>query len=129
MVVLLSALLVSLPNLRLFENKQMPTEGEQVSIRRSLLSDLQATEDDLNMEEFLIFKDDEPEFDSKLIDDDNSTGKEFAKILNNLGKFNYCYHVGVVTFRLLFQVRSMKIIKSTRTASINSVCSVKLCKL
>lgn len=86
MVVLLSALLVSLPNIRLFENKQMPTEGEQVSIRRSLLSDLQATEEDLNMEEFLIFKDDEPEFDSKLIDDDNSTGKEFAKILNNLGK-------------------------------------------
>lgn len=96
MVVLLSALLVSLPNIRLFENKQMPTEGEQVSIRRSLLSDLQATEEDLNMEEFLIFKDDEPEFDSKLIDDDNSTGKEFAKILNNLGKFHcllyiFCY--------------------------------------
>lgn len=126
MVVLLSALLVSLPNIRLFENKQMPTEGEQVSIRRSLLSDLQATEEDLNMEEFLIFKDDEPEFDSKLIDDDNSTGKEFAKILNNLGKF-YCllYIFWFVMFQYLFQVRSMKTIKSTRTASINSVCLVK----
>ncbi|XP_066158843.1 CREB-H transcription factor homolog let-607-like [Euwallacea fornicatus] len=87
MVVLLSALLVSLPNMRLLENKQMVNDGEQVSIRRSLLSDVQATEDDLNMEEFLIFKDDEPEINANYGDDvDNSTGKELSKILDSMGK-------------------------------------------
>ncbi|XP_066255244.1 CREB-H transcription factor homolog let-607-like isoform X2 [Euwallacea similis] len=87
MVVLLSALLVSLPNMRLLENKQMVNDGEQVSIRRSLLSDVQATEDDLNMEEFLIFKDDESEMDVNYGDDvDNSTGKELSKILDSMGK-------------------------------------------
>ncbi|KAL1493353.1 hypothetical protein ABEB36_011422 [Hypothenemus hampei] len=82
MVVLLSALLVSLPNMRLFENKQAANDGEQVSIRRSLLSDLQATEDDLNMEEFLIFKDDEPDLDTKFDAIDNVT----STILENSGK-------------------------------------------
>ncbi|XP_060516423.1 CREB-H transcription factor homolog let-607-like [Cylas formicarius] len=90
MVVLLSALLVSLPNMRLFENKQMSTDSEQVSIRRSLLSSQQATEDDLNMEEFLIFKDDESEVDAKfgedVLDIENSTDKEFSKILEEMGK-------------------------------------------
>lgn len=60
MVVLLSALLVSLPNMKLFESSkhsQMPSEQEQVAVRRSLLSSPQATEDNLNMEEFLVFKD------------------------------------------------------------------------
>ncbi|ENN74320.1 hypothetical protein YQE_09291, partial [Dendroctonus ponderosae] len=69
MVVLLSALLVSLPNMRLFQNKQMSTVNEQAGIRRSLLSDLQATEDDLNMEEFLVFKDDDPEYVNKFGDE------------------------------------------------------------
>lgn len=91
MVVLLSALLVSLPNMRLFENKQLSTEKEQVSIRRSLLSSPQATEEDLNMEEFLVFKDDEPSnFEAKLGEDahdiENSTDKEFSKILTEMGK-------------------------------------------
>lgn len=93
MVVLLSALLVSLPNMRLFENKQISTNNEQVSIRRSLLSDLQATEDDLNMEEFLVFKDEEPEFDAKFGDEihgiKNSTDKEFSKIMDNIGNYYF----------------------------------------
>ncbi|CAG9759823.1 unnamed protein product [Ceutorhynchus assimilis] len=90
MVFLLSALLVSLPNTRLFESKDVSIGKEQVSIRRSLLSDLQATaEDDLNMEEFLIFKDDEPELDAKFGDyvqsDDNSTEKR-SSIFNEIAK-------------------------------------------
>lgn len=90
MVVLLSALLVSIPNMRLFENKQMPVENEQVSIRRSLLSSPQTTEDDLNMEEFLVFKDEElgdleNKFAEDAVDIENSTDKEFAKMLD-IGK-------------------------------------------
>ncbi|KAJ8967281.1 hypothetical protein NQ317_001951 [Molorchus minor] len=87
MVVLLSALLVSLPNMKLFENKQMSTEQEQVAVRRSLLT----TEDDsLNMEEFLVFKDEESEFENKFNEDaldiENSTDKEFSKLLEEMGK-------------------------------------------
>ncbi|XP_056636662.1 cyclic AMP-responsive element-binding protein 3-like protein 3 [Diorhabda sublineata] len=89
MVVLLSALLVSLPNMKLFESKnssQIQNEQEQVAVRRSLLSSPQAAED-LNMEEFLIFKDEE-EFDGKLdeLDMENSTEQEITKILENVGK-------------------------------------------
>ncbi|KAG5885883.1 hypothetical protein JTB14_019145 [Gonioctena quinquepunctata] len=87
MVVLLSALLVSLPNMKLFENKQIP-EQEQVAVRRSLLSSPQATDDNLNMEEFLIFKDDE-DYEGKLVDEidaENSTDKEISKILEEMGQ-------------------------------------------
>ncbi|XP_076261989.1 uncharacterized protein LOC143197428 [Rhynchophorus ferrugineus] len=90
MVVLLSVLLVSLPNMRLFENKQMPVENEQVSIRRSLLSSPQATEEDLNMEEFLVFKDEEADMETKFTEEalviENTTENEFSKILESMGK-------------------------------------------
>ncbi|XP_028133695.1 uncharacterized protein LOC114328909 [Diabrotica virgifera virgifera] len=90
MVVLLSALLVSLPNMKLFESKnssQMPNEQEQVAVRRTLLSSQQPTEDNLNMEEFLVFKDEE-DFDGKLdeMDMDNSTEQEISKILEDMGR-------------------------------------------
>nr|XP_023015363.1 cyclic AMP-responsive element-binding protein 3-like protein 3-A isoform X1 [Leptinotarsa decemlineata] len=88
MVVLLSALLVSLPNMKLFENKQSHQDQEQISVRRSLLSSPQATDDNLNMEEFLIFKDDE-DYEGKLIDEidvENSTEKEVSKILEEMGQ-------------------------------------------
>ncbi|XP_018565756.1 cyclic AMP-responsive element-binding protein 3-like protein 1 [Anoplophora glabripennis] len=85
MVVLLSALLVTLPNMKLFENKQISTEQEQGAIRRSLLT----TEDDsLNMEEFLVFKDDDNEFENKFaeeaLDIENSTEKEYMKMLEEM---------------------------------------------
>lgn len=87
MVVLLSALLVSLPNMKMFENRQMSTEQEQVAVRRSLLT---TEEDSLNMEEFLVFKDEDSEFENKFGDDildiENSTDKEFSKILEEMGK-------------------------------------------
>ncbi|VEN58364.1 unnamed protein product [Callosobruchus maculatus] len=91
MVVLLSALLVSLPNMKLFNNKNnMSTEQEQVAVRRSLLSSPQATEDDtLNMEEFLVFKDEEDFNRAKLgeeLDIENSTDKEFSRILEEMEK-------------------------------------------
>ncbi|KAH1029856.1 hypothetical protein HUJ05_003013 [Dendroctonus ponderosae] len=96
MVVLLSALLVSLPNMRLFQNKQMSTVNEQAGIRRSLLSDLQATEDDLNMEEFLVFKDDDPEYVNKFGDEvhgvDNFT-------LDNISKF-FKFRLMALFFRI-----------------------------
>ncbi|XP_050314420.1 cyclic AMP-responsive element-binding protein 3-like protein 2 [Anthonomus grandis grandis] len=85
MVVLLSALLISLPNIRLFQNKQLSTVNEQVSIRRSLLSDLQATEEDLNMEEFLIFNNDEADLEAKIGDAiDNSSEAELSKLLDTM---------------------------------------------
>ncbi|KAJ8970042.1 hypothetical protein NQ314_001471 [Rhamnusium bicolor] len=73
--------------MKLFENKQISTEQEQVAIRRSLLT----TEDDsLNMEEFLVFKDEENEFENKFAEDaidiENSTDKEFSKILEEMGE-------------------------------------------
>lgn len=85
MVVLLSALLVTLPNMKLFENKQISTDQEQGAIRRSLLT----TEDDsLNMEEFLVFKDDDIEFENKFAEDaldiENSTEKEYMKMLEEM---------------------------------------------
>lgn len=98
MVVLLSALLVSLPNMRLFENKKMSTVNEQVSIRRSLLSDLQATEDDLNMEEFLVFKDDDPEYVNKFGGEVHGTDN-FT--LDNMSKF-FILVLMALTIGLLF---------------------------
>ncbi|KAJ8966490.1 hypothetical protein NQ314_003499 [Rhamnusium bicolor] len=73
--------------MKIFENKQISTKQEQVSIRRSLLT----TEDDsLNMEEFLVFKDEENEFENKFAEDaidiENSTDKEFSKILEKMGE-------------------------------------------
>lgn len=71
--------------MKLFENKQMSTEQEQGAIRRSLLT----TEDDaLNMEEFLVFKDDDSEFENKFaeeaLDIENSTEKEYIKMLEEM---------------------------------------------
>ncbi|CAH2004121.1 unnamed protein product [Acanthoscelides obtectus] len=91
MVVLLSALLVSLPNMKLFNDKNsLSTEQEQVAVRRSLLSSPQATEDDaVNMEEFLIFKDEDDYNRAKLaeeLDIENSTDKEFTKMIEEMEK-------------------------------------------
>ncbi|CAH0562360.1 unnamed protein product [Brassicogethes aeneus] len=90
MVVLLSALLVSLPNMRLFEKQQLSTEQEQVAIRRSLLSSPIAEDENINMEEFLLFKDEDNEFEAKfgedVIDIDNATEKEVSKFLEEMGK-------------------------------------------
>lgn len=89
MVVLLSALLVSLPNIKLFEKQQMQSaEQEQIAVRRSLLSS-PAEEENLNMEEFLVFKDDEnAEYEGKFGEDvvENVTGQEFSKIIDEMNK-------------------------------------------
>lgn len=86
MVVLLSALLVSLPNIKLFENKPMSSEVEQAAVRRSLLSSTPQTEDsNINMEEFLVFNEDKEKFD-ELFDIENSTEKEFEKIMEGIEK-------------------------------------------
>ncbi|XP_019872604.2 cyclic AMP-responsive element-binding protein 3 isoform X2 [Aethina tumida] len=90
MVVLLSALLVSLPNMRLFEKQQLSTEQEQVAIRRSLLSSQNAEDEGLNMDEFLVFKEDDAEFEGKFgedaLDIENATEKDLSKILEEVGK-------------------------------------------
>lgn len=85
MVVLLSALLISLPNMKLFEKQQMSTEQEQLAIRRNLLSSNQVTEEDgVNMEEFLIFKDDaESEIKPDEFDIENTT--QLSKLLAEMG--------------------------------------------
>ncbi|CAH1119369.1 unnamed protein product [Phaedon cochleariae] len=85
MVVLLSALLVSLPNMKLFDNKPVSNEQEQVAVRRSLLSSPTTAEDALNMEEFLVFKDEE-DYDKLVADMENSTDKEISKMLEEMGK-------------------------------------------
>ncbi|XP_045482500.1 probable basic-leucine zipper transcription factor G [Harmonia axyridis] len=77
MVVLLSALLVSLPNIRL-PQKEM-NEAEQ-GARRALLSS--QIDEDLHLDEFLVFKDD-LELPSEMADSENITEKELSKMLNN----------------------------------------------
>lgn len=89
MVVLLSALLVSLPNIKLFEKQHAQSaDQEQIAVRRSLLSS-QADDENMNMEEFLVFKDDNVEFDGKVVGEDileNATGQEFTKLINEMYK-------------------------------------------
>lgn len=89
MVVLLSALLVSLPNMNMSGNKVNDSNDEQLAIRRSLLSSTQMTNEDntLNMEEFLIFKDEEKaKFCDDLIDMENVNETEFSKLMQELEK-------------------------------------------
>ncbi|KAL3289640.1 hypothetical protein HHI36_023049 [Cryptolaemus montrouzieri] len=80
MVVLLSALLVSLPSIRL-PQKEM-TEAEQ-GARRALLSS--QVDEDLHMDEFLVFRDD-AELPSELIESENITEKELTKLLEGAEK-------------------------------------------
>ncbi|CAG9857776.1 unnamed protein product [Phyllotreta striolata] len=99
MVVLLSALLVSLPNLRLFDKGTVQNDegnnGERsVAVRRSLLSSQQTAEDGWSMEDLLVFKDEE-DFESRQdeLALDNSTDEEIAKILDELTS-NYSKNKG-----------------------------------
>ncbi|XP_044256413.1 uncharacterized protein LOC123006192 isoform X2 [Tribolium madens] len=80
MIVMLSVLLVSLPNIRLSQmNKELSTEQEQITISRSLLSTKKVEDDGLNMEEFFIFnKDDEG------VDNENNTENEFFKAVEEM---------------------------------------------
>ncbi|RZC41218.1 uncharacterized protein BDFB_001189 [Asbolus verrucosus] len=80
MIVMLSVLLVSLPNIHLSQmNKELSTEQEQVTISRSLLSTKKVEDDGLNMEEFFIFnKDDEN------VDNENNTENEFFKAIEEM---------------------------------------------
>ncbi|KAK9890389.1 hypothetical protein WA026_010482 [Henosepilachna vigintioctopunctata] len=80
MVVLLSALLVSLPNIRL-PQKEM-NEVEQ-GARRTLLSS--QVDDELHMDEFLVFKDD-TELPPELTESENITEKELTKMLEGVEK-------------------------------------------
>ncbi|XP_044765852.1 uncharacterized protein LOC123322077 [Coccinella septempunctata] len=80
MVVLLSALLVSLPNIRL-PQKEM-SEAEQ-GARRALLSS--QIDEDLHLDEFLIFKDD-IELPSEMMESENITEKELSTLLNSAEK-------------------------------------------
>lgn len=87
MVVLLSALLVSLPNMKLLGNKPSVDTEEQLAIRRSLLSSSQMTNDDntLNMEEFLVFKEEEKaKLVEEMIDTENVTDIEFSKLIEEM---------------------------------------------
>lgn len=87
MVVLLSALLVSLPNIKLLGNKANTNTEEQLAIRRTLLSSSQIINDDniLNMEEFLVFKDeDKKKFNEELVDTENVTEIEFARLIEDM---------------------------------------------
>lgn len=88
MVVLLSALLVSLPNMKLIGNKLNESNDEQVAIRRSLLSSSQLSNEDntLNMEEFLIFKDEEKVNFSDEVDSENITETEFSNVIQEMEK-------------------------------------------
>ncbi|KAF2882900.1 hypothetical protein ILUMI_23286 [Ignelater luminosus] len=74
LIVLVSALLVSLPNLRVPQNSEWKDQ-QQSTARRALLSSQQATnEDTVNMEEFLLFnRDDESELKNTMFDEDNNT--------------------------------------------------------
>ncbi|KAH0820561.1 hypothetical protein MTP99_019220 [Tenebrio molitor] len=81
MIVMLSVLLVSLPNIRLSQmsKKELSTEQEQITISRSLLSTQKVEDDGLNMEEFFIFnKDDEG------VDNENNTENEFFKAIEEM---------------------------------------------
>lgn len=80
MVVLLSALLVSLPNIRL-PQKEM-NEAEQ-GARRALLSS--QIDEDLHLDEFLVFKD-ELDLPSEMVDSENITEKELSKMLLDSGE-------------------------------------------
>ena len=80
MIVMLSVLLVSLPNIRLSQmNKELSTEQEQVTISRSLLSTKKVEDDGLNMEEFFIFNKDEDG-----VDNENNTENEFFKAIEEM---------------------------------------------
>lgn len=88
MVVLLSALLVSLPNMKLAGSKNTIDTEEQLAIRRSLLSSSKVNEDNkLNMEEFLIFNNEEKtKLGEELIDMENVTESEFSKLIEEMDK-------------------------------------------
>jgi len=77
MVVLLSALLVSLPNIRL-PQKEI-NEAEQ-GARRALLSS--QIDEDLHLDEFLVFKDD-LELPSEMVESENITEKDLSKMLGS----------------------------------------------
>lgn len=88
LIVLVSALLVSLPNLRVPQGAEWKDQ-QQVTARRALLSSQQATnEDAVNLEEFLLFnKEDESEIKNVLFDEDNNTGDfSISKLINNYDK-------------------------------------------
>ncbi|KAF5276703.1 hypothetical protein FQA39_LY06507 [Lamprigera yunnana] len=69
LIVLVSALLVSLPNLRIPQNAEWK-DNQQVTLRRALLSSQQATnEDTVNLDEFLLFNKEE----DVIFDEDNNT--------------------------------------------------------
>ncbi|XP_022900774.1 uncharacterized protein [Onthophagus taurus] len=88
MIVLFSTLLVCLPNLRLSEKQEL---GEQqlFAARRALLFNQKANnEEDVNMDEFLVFnKDDEVEIDNFVEDEsENATENDFNNFLSELTK-------------------------------------------
>lgn len=75
MVVMLSVLLVSLPNIRPSQmSKELATEQEQGPTSRALLST-----DELNVEEFLMFNKDEEN-----VDNENNTENELFKALEEI---------------------------------------------
>ncbi|KAK5639056.1 hypothetical protein RI129_011548 [Pyrocoelia pectoralis] len=70
LIVLVSALLVSLPNLRIPQKSEL-NDQQQLTARRALLSSSQATtEDTMNLDEFLLFN---KEDSTVILDEDNNT--------------------------------------------------------
>lgn len=87
MIVMLSVLLVSLPNINLTKNTtEMSTEQEQVPTSRSLLSTVSKEEDAPNMmDEFFVFNK-EDKFDENDADNENSTENDFFKNVEDIEK-------------------------------------------
>ncbi|KAB0800211.1 hypothetical protein PPYR_05951 [Photinus pyralis] len=76
LIVLVSALLVSLPNLRIPQKSEL-SDQQQLTARRALLSSSQATtEDSINLDEFLLFN---KEDSTVILDEDNNT-EEYSYI-------------------------------------------------
>lgn len=86
LIVLVSALLVSLPNLRIPQNSEWKDQ-QHVTARRALLSSQQATnEDTVNLDEFLLFN---KEDDIVMFDEDNNTEEynfNYEKRYENIGR-------------------------------------------
>lgn len=83
MIVMLSVLLVSIPNIRLPKSSELSTEQEQVTIgSRSLLSTQKIDDDTLNMEEFFIFNKDDDGIE-------NNTESEYFKALEEMEKYEF----------------------------------------
>ncbi|XP_025830594.1 cyclic AMP-responsive element-binding protein 3-like protein 4 [Agrilus planipennis] len=88
MIVLFSALLVSLPNMRVAQDKELGDQ-QQIAARRALLFSHSATneEDTLNMEEFLLFGKEDSEGDDRYSKYEEQIEKvDFSKILEQLNK-------------------------------------------